>query len=177
MPDSSLQDLETLEPWFEEFKFQGKQYVLREAGAEAARLWRAAVFRCTKPGVDGKVTITEGLADTDSLLVSHCLFEKNGDGKETPVKLADVRLRFPARVLERLFALVQKESGLEEKPPEEFQLLKALKRDDAPVTLERFREWVNGLPSNDFRQLRESVAPDAEERIKNSLAAMAGSSA
>lgn len=76
----------------------GASYVLREASEDAARQYQNAITRCTQLQ-DGKVSGISGpLADTQSMLVSLCLF--SADGKRVP----ETKVRqWPARVVSRLF--------------------------------------------------------------------------
>jgi hypothetical protein len=102
------------------------RYVLREANEDAACKFRNALLRCTRPGPDGRPTTYDGVADTEPLLVSLCLYAADEGGRVRPdrdgrpdhrhlVPLATVR-SWPARVVKALAAKVQEMSGLSEAP-------------------------------------------------------------
>lgn len=76
----------------------GAVYTLREASEDAAAKYQNKLSQCTKL-TDGKVSgITGPLADSQSLLVSMCLF----DDKNRPVPQSKVR-QWPSRVVKQLF--------------------------------------------------------------------------
>lgn len=85
----------------------GKDYVLREASAEAARQYRNASTKGMKFDGNGKpMSLGDSPADAESLLVSMCLFERyehNGQTKDRPVQLSTVKT-WPDRVAKNLFA-------------------------------------------------------------------------
>jgi hypothetical protein len=102
------------------------RYVLREASEDAACKFRNALLRCTRPGPDGRPTTYDGVADTEPLLVSLCLYAADEGGRVRPdrdgrpdprhlVPLATVR-SWPARVVKALAAKAQEISGLGEAP-------------------------------------------------------------
>ncbi len=96
----------------------GKKYVLKEATADAVRKWRNAQLKATKLGDNGKPISLEGMADTEPLLVSLCLFEEvKESGKPdslSPVSLSTVS-SWPNRIVGALFAEATKISDLEGK--------------------------------------------------------------
>ena len=100
----------------------GKQYLLKEASEDAACRFRNARFEGAKLSDDGRMMSVGNMADVEPLLVSLCLFELygvNGDTKERPVLLSQVRA-WPPRVVKPLFEKVKEMSdGLEEKPTKE----------------------------------------------------------
>jgi hypothetical protein len=106
----------------------GVKYVLLEASEEASCKFRNALLRCTRPGPDGKPTSYDGVADTESLLVSLCLYAADDvgnvrtgrDGRPDPrhlVPLATLR-SWPARVVRELARKAQEVSGLGGGPAE-----------------------------------------------------------
>lgn len=110
-------DFDSLVPAEEPVKFRGKQYVLREADADAVRRYRNAIFKCTRTGDNGRISAGEGLADTEPLLVSLCLFEVTDKG-EKPVSLPTV-LSWPGHVVKAIFEKAKEISRLNELPDKE----------------------------------------------------------
>jgi hypothetical protein len=83
-----------------------REYVLVEAGAEAARLYRNAMVRGMELNEQGKATKAGNLADTQIILVQNCLFEiitaPNGTKKERPADPSWVK-QLPDRIINHLF--------------------------------------------------------------------------
>lgn len=90
-------------------RFRGRDYVLREATAEAAARYRNAFFQCGKM-VDGKVVGMEGMADLEHLLVSLCLLE-TADGQTVPKEEVAT---WPSRIVKKLFNAAKRMSDLDE---------------------------------------------------------------
>jgi hypothetical protein len=89
-----------------------QDFVLKEASGEAAvRYQNASLASMTM--VDGKVSKVAGMASTQPLLVSLCLFSRGVDGIDRPVPEKTVR-GWPARVQRDLFAKAKEISELEE---------------------------------------------------------------
>lgn len=98
------------------FKYNGKDYVMREASEAASVAYRNATLRAAKME-DGKVRGMDGLADGEPILVAACVFERYQAGNETrerPVLLAEVN-RWPARVVKPLYEKIKEISELEDK--------------------------------------------------------------
>ena len=89
---------------------------MREATADAARVWKNAMAKAVKLGADGKPTSIDGLSDTDSLLVSLCVFDVARNG---PVPITVVRA-WPNRVVDSLFRKIKEISMLEDMENEDF---------------------------------------------------------
>lgn len=96
-------------------KLAGVSYTLREASAGAASKWRNFLLRSTKLSKEGKPVSIEGLADSEILLVSLCLFRAD-TGK--PVSTSTVAT-WPSKIVKVLFEKSKQISGLDEKPDEE----------------------------------------------------------
>jgi hypothetical protein len=83
-----------------------REFVLIEAGAEAARLYRNALVKGVKIGANGKATEAGSIADTELVLVQNCLFEvitqPNGAKREGPVNSTWLR-QLPDRIINRLY--------------------------------------------------------------------------
>lgn len=93
--DLNFDDLDLIEI---SIPIDGAVYTLREASEDAAAKYQNALSRCTQL-TDGKVSgITGPLADSQSLLVSLCLFDEKGRF----VPQSKVR-QWPSRVVKRLF--------------------------------------------------------------------------
>jgi hypothetical protein len=117
-----LSGFEELEPKHVDFPIGGKPYRLKEATGAAAVEWRNASIKAAKMR-NGKVIGMEGLADTEPLLISKCLFqlvEKDGKTKEVPVTRHTI-MSWPARIQKRLFDMVTEMSDLKEETTEALQ--------------------------------------------------------
>lgn len=97
-------------------KIMGRNFLLREASADAAVRYRNCLLRSTRM-VDGKVSGIEGMADAEPLLVSCCLLEliihSNGETLKRAVTEGDVR-RLPNRITAKLFEAAKRISRLDE---------------------------------------------------------------
>ena len=132
-----------LSPQVFEFSYRGAEYVLREPSESAALAFRQAQLKNAKM-VDGKVTTDiERIYDSQSLLVTNCVFvkakTKDGTEVEQPAKI-DVIRGFPARVVKDLFDKAREMGGLNE--------------DD---TEDGLVKQINGLETR-LQKLRESKA-------------------
>ena len=108
--------LDDLEPVSICFDWKGKKYVLREASEDAAAKYRNAVQRSFRMNQEGSVVAMDGNADTQSLLVSLCVFELNPQGSkapEGPVSVGWVR-SLPHKMVKRLFEKAERISELSE---------------------------------------------------------------
>ncbi len=85
------------------------KYVLKEATGEAAAKWRNAVMDCAIMSAAGKPKGVRNLANTEALLISLCMFTRNGN-------LVDVKTirRWPSKIVTSLFEKVKEISGLGE---------------------------------------------------------------
>lgn len=100
-------DFDDLEPIEIPVKYRGKMYILKEPTGDVVAKWRNTVLKCTKL-TDGKPSQIDGLADSEPLLVSMCLFERQESGrggtgwvdKQVPV---NVIRGWQAQVVKRLF--------------------------------------------------------------------------
>jgi hypothetical protein len=105
-----------------------KSYVLREANEAGAARYKNAQFKAMKlaEGIDGsKTSSIDGMAETEALLVSVCLFEKTENGGEKNVPIEEIK-RLPHRVIEPLFKRAEEISGLQNKESKE-DLVKKIK--------------------------------------------------
>lgn len=100
---------ESLEPIEVEVRVGDKTYTLREANESAAVLWRDAQLKASRMH-DGKLVSFEGMAATEPLLVSLCMYEGE---KQVPIQV--VR-SWPARLVKQLHERIMLISDLEEKP-------------------------------------------------------------
>lgn len=85
-------------------------YYLREATGKAAQIFQDAQLRAMKFNAQGKSTGFDGLAQSELLLVSLCLFD---DG-DKPVPLEQIQ-NWPSRVTRVLYEQARLMSGLQEK--------------------------------------------------------------
>lgn len=92
----------------------GVSYVLRGATGAASCTYRNAMLAATKLNSEGKPTSLEGMADTEPLLVSLCLFDSNN----VAVPLATI-LNWPNHILKDLYDAAKEISRLDEKKTEE----------------------------------------------------------
>lgn len=88
------------------------EYVLREASGEAATIYRNAMLKATKLGENGKPESLDGFADAEPLLVSLCLFKREGVGFGSVS--VNVVKSWPSRVQKKLFERAKEISDLDE---------------------------------------------------------------
>lgn len=156
-------------------RYQGRDYVLREASEGAAIKWRNAQMKAARFNQHGQITGAEGLADTEPLLVSYCLFETDTGN---PVHFNTI-CGWPAKMVKKLFQKAVEISDLHEDVPGRKALRAALKREDTPVPLEVFAPWARRLAEEDpeqFKVLALLVKPDPEELAGNVPASTAATS-
>lgn len=87
------------------------RYLLREPTEDAVRNWRNAIARTVRVH-DGKPAGLDGVWDTDSLLVSYCLWKVRDDGALDKLRVEVVR-SWPSRIVQRLFAEAKRLGGLD----------------------------------------------------------------
>jgi hypothetical protein len=111
-------------PWEQEVGYAGVKYMLREATGEAARQYRTASLRGVELDRDEDANKTttrrlEAITGVESLLVSLCLFSKDGGGKYTVSVPESVVSSFPSKVQKAWFDKIKEVSDLDEgKDPE-----------------------------------------------------------
>lgn len=123
---------------------KGKSYILREASEAASSRYKNAQFKAMKlaEGIDGsKTSSIDGMAETEALLVSLCLFEKTETGEKT-VPLEEIK-RLPHKVVEPIFKCAEEISGLQNKESEE-ALVKQLKEIQGKLTKVRANKASSG---------------------------------
>lgn len=76
----------------------GVPYTLRECSGDAEIKYQNARFRARKTDVEGNTIGFDNLADTEALLVSLCLFDKDGKNPK-----ADEVRSWPSRIMTDLF--------------------------------------------------------------------------
>lgn len=149
-----------------------RQFVLKEAHAEAARQFRNCATRAAKM-TDGRVTGVDGIADAELLLVSLCIFRRDekADGTTMDVTISQGDIRtWKSKVVTTLFNRVKEISDLSEDEPAQKALNVGLLRGDAPIKLSALREWSEKLPDDEiFRPLKRLLRPSQEELVKNAL--------
>lgn len=101
-----------LTPQEEVHKIGQTEYVLKEASGEAAIKWRNAEQACYEYGSEGNISKITGLAETIPLLVSMCLFERNGQG-DKPVTIGQVKA-WPDRIQQQLYQRAKELSNLDQ---------------------------------------------------------------
>ncbi len=158
------------------FKWRGKSFICREASEGSAVQWRNANSKGLKFGPDGKVAgLGEGASDSEPLLVSLCVVEKGtnsqtGNDTFSAVPIQVVR-GWPARVVRPVYDWIIKASGLREtETPERKALLAALSREDSPIALGEFQQWVEKLKEGDektFGPLHTLISPDPSNPLTN----------
>lgn len=87
----------------------GEEYILREISGDAAVRYDNARIACTVYE-DGKMVRMVGLADLEPMLVSLCLFMRDG---KTHVSETTIR-SWPSRVQSALYARAREVSGMNE---------------------------------------------------------------
>lgn len=131
-------NFDDLEPVEIPVGIRGVKYILREASSADARKWRNSILSSTKI-VDGKVAGVGNVADSESLLVSLCLFPTDAFGKrmDKPVPLQYI-LELPNRLVKPLFEEAKRISDLDEKPDTKQELVAKIKElQEKLATLER----------------------------------------
>lgn len=157
---------ESLEPIEIPVKIAGKDYVLREAGEAFASKYQNALMRSTKvvEGADGNKSATvDGISDTESLLVSLCLFEVGANGSKTNVNINTIKT-WPHRVVKPLFQKAEEISGLGANETEEI-LRKRLKD-----TQDKLNKLIGSKPSlngNAAHPEENTGKYSVEDAIKN----------
>lgn len=105
----------------------GKNYVLKEASAEAAVKYRNILARAARMTPDGKAMMMDNFAQAETALVSMCLFEEYEDPKtgkkERPVP-EQIISKWPSRIQKALYARIVEISDL----TEEGETLEALEK-------------------------------------------------
>ena len=142
----------------------GKEFTLREANGKAATDHRNAVMACTIFGPDGKVVGVKDLSSVEARLVAACLWDDKG--RNPAVSLIQ---SWPARVQKALFEKVKELSDMGEDSPLRDLFIKALSREDSPITLNDFSDWIKSL-GPEYSRL-ERLFTSSRESAKNSQAA------
>lgn len=98
----------------------GNDYVLREAGEDAAVRFQNAATKAAKMS-DGKVIGVDGAANAEPLLVGLCLWRKDDQGRYT-IQVGEAQVRgWPHRVVKPLYAKAKEISHLEDNSEEGLQ--------------------------------------------------------
>ncbi len=164
----NLNDIRKVEIEIQGIEGNGRDYVLVEPSGDVACKYRNAMFDRMQFGEKGKLTGMKSMADTEPYLVSLCLFEVGHEGKRTPVSIAQIR-SWTNETQKQLFEAAKKIGDLEEEGTETHaSLVAALTREDSPVSLTTFVDWVNTLTGEEFEPLQKLVELTPEERAKNS---------
>lgn len=128
-------DSDDLKPVEIPFKKNGKNYILREASADAASRYRNHMFKHSRLDANGQPVVSDGLADGELLLVSYCAFEqrvgKTGSITEVAVPIAEVR-SWPNRMQSYLYEKLREISALVERDTKE-KILERIKIDQAKL--------------------------------------------
>lgn len=165
MEELDLNDIVVSEVRINGILKDGKQYVLRGASGDAAIKYRNAVLN-KMTLEDGKVSKLSGMADTEKLLVSLCLFEVSGS-KETPVSQEKLG-SWPNEIFKKLFEKTKEISHLEEGLSSEQKAFnEVLSRPDSPVSLNDFKKWLTSQEGESIKLLRRFFEIP-EETTKNS---------
>lgn len=108
-------DFGGLEPRSVPVKYEGKNYVLREASEDAHVKYRNAVLRASKLNEKGNISSMDGMADSEPILVAACLFEQYTDAKgaqrERPMLVNQI-LQWPTRVVKPLYEKAKEMSDI-----------------------------------------------------------------
>ncbi len=98
-------------------KYEGNDYILREATEQVQRDYQNLGIRLSKQVQDGKISSVEGLGDLQSHLVSGCLFKIDDKGKEIPVKKQEL-FTWTGKIVKKLFEKAKEISGIASTTPE-----------------------------------------------------------
>lgn len=122
-----------------------KKYVLREASGGASVIWRDAVGRAVKIGPEGKPAGIDGMASTEPLLISQCLYvpdesgkirlQPNGDPDQRYLVPIQTIRSWQARVQNKLFEKIKEISDLDNKETEKTLEEKMAKLKEQMATL------------------------------------------
>lgn len=149
------------------FKYDGKNYVLREATGGAGKQFQNARASCIVMGQDGKPAGLRNVGNLEPMLVHLCVFEEKAEGRFVQVSQATVE-GWPYKVQKELFEKAKEISGIEDEDPLRNRLVEVLKRDDAPITFEVLQKWVMSLEAGeDTKALHDFFKPTTEEEAKN----------
>jgi hypothetical protein len=140
-----------------------KRYILREASGEAGRIYKNAVQAAIKYGEDGEISSITGMADTRTLLLSHCLIEADSqtlqpvyierDGKSLPkfVHLTIIR-SWPTRISEPMVEWVKTVSELSE-----------------PDTVENIDKQIKALQKRKAKLLKSNGDTEAKNELNGTM--------
>jgi hypothetical protein len=143
-------DFSDLEPIEIGFNYKGVEYVLCEAEESVVCAYRNELARCTRMGPNGKPTIIGNYADTESFLVSQCVFQVGEDSHKDPKKPVTQKTikSWPGRMVRDLYNQVRTISGLnpEQTPDEVTQIIldesEDLPEDSLRVLIAKLRELL-----------------------------------
>lgn len=140
--------------------------ILREASGDAAARYRNAVLKATRLNADGKPSFVDGLADTEALLISRCLYyaDDNGNLRLTPAGTPDPRYlvaletirNWPYRVQEALFDKAREISGLDRRESAD-DIAKRMERDQ-----QRLDALRNGTDEDHAKNLPDATTAGSD---------------
>lgn len=155
MAEEIVLDFDGLEPIEVPFKLFGRDYILREPSEDAAAKFRNANLKGLRMQ-DGKVSGAEGLADSQKLLLSQCLYyaDKDGnlpldkDGDPDPRFLVAVQRvgKWPARVAKPIFERAKELGKLAEDETEE-SLVKQIAKLQEQLARKRGEDPAKNAPA------------------------------
>lgn len=162
-------DFDSLERREFPVRYQGKNYVLREASEAASVRWRNEVINSRRYNAEGRLVALHNPADAEPLLVSLCLFEVLNDEGNTRNVTVETLKTWPTRFVQKLFAKAKEISDLADNPDERPLLAGLLEREDAPVTLFDLYEYAKKVSQEDedYKPLVTWLKPTDEELAKN----------
>lgn len=144
-----------LEPREERFAYKGVRYLLTEPSASAMSAWRNALLQGSEIGPDGKPVGIKIRAETDSLLVSRCLYSISGGIAETgeiergPESTTPVSQEFveslPHRLQSKMITAIREMGDMNALPDTLEDCDKAIKEcEERLVELRKQRSLLNG---------------------------------
>jgi hypothetical protein len=138
-----------------------KVYVLREADGKTVTEHRNAIMSSTQFGPDGKVVGIKSLASVEAKFVASCMWNEQNNHPTTALIQS-----WPGRVQKELYEKAKELSDIGEVFPAFEALKAALSRNDSPVTLENFSEWVSSLEDKECQPLVKLFKEESD--LKNS---------
>lgn len=157
-------DFTSITPVVVTVRFENAVLELTEADAGAVIAWEEAKAAC-RVIENGKVIAIKGLAETDLILLSKCLKDKDTKKSFT---VADIKL-WQDRVVQTLIEKLKMISSITAAVvPERTSLQKALDLPGAPCTFKQLQDWVMSVKSKDTIPAQVFLQPTAEELAKNS---------
>lgn len=137
----------SLEPAKEYLTIGSDKYVLCEPTETASCQWRDALVRATRLDSNGKPIGMDGISNSDSLLLSMCLFREDTQGKLQPVNKQTI-LSWPSKIVRPLVDACKEMGGFDEEDDEDIDSLEE-KYKDLGEKISKIKARSNGKHTNE----------------------------